>query len=252
MEKVQIKNSLGQNIAAVIHSPKEESDKLAILCPGNLDYKDYPHLIELANRLAENNYTVVRFDPTGTWDSEGSVDQYNVTQYLNDIRSVLNYMLGQKPYSDILLGGHSRGGQLSLLYAARDFRIKKVVAIMPSSQRTIKIEENAQWKELGYKLSKRDIPGSEEIKEYKLPYSSLEDRMKYDVIADVKNIFVPTVYITGENETVVLPHHVKEIFDNANEPKKFINIPGIGHDYRHSAEEIELVNSEILKALDLK
>src|SRR5882762_8268011 len=133
MQDIKIPNQNGQKIAAVVHSPEKQSDKLAILCPGFLDSKDYWGLVELAKRLAERGYTVVRFDPAGTWDSEGDISEYTNTQYLEDVRCVLEYMLKTTDFKHILLGGHSRGGQISVLYAARDPRISSVLCIMGSS-----------------------------------------------------------------------------------------------------------------------
>ena len=251
MEKITIKNSLGQNIAAVVHYPETKTDKLAVLCPGNLDSKDYQHLVKLAEVLSARGYTAVRFDPAGTWESEGKTDLYTMTQYLKDVKSVLDFMLSQKPYTEILLGGHSRGGQVSLLAAARDSRITKVLAIMPSSRRTINENQAIEWQKQGFRISQRDVQGSDVIKEYTLPYSHLVDQRSYDVETDVKNIHVPIVFITGELEKTVLPEFVMEIFNRANEPKKFINIAGIGHNYRHNLAEVEIVNKEILKAMEL-
>ena len=251
MEKITIKNSLGQNIAAVVHYPETKTDKLAVLCPGNLDSKDYLHLVKLAEELSARGYKVVRFDPTGTWESEGTTDLYSTTQYLKDVKCVLDFMLSQKSYTEVLVAGHSRGGQVSLLAAARDSRITKVLAIMPSSRRKVNKNSAIEWQQQGFRVSQRDVQGSNEIKEYTVPYSHYMDQQSYDVEADVKNIHVPIVFITGELEKEVLPEFVKAIFDGANEPKTFINIPGIGHSYRHNLAEVEIVNNEILKALKL-
>ncbi len=46
-------------------------------------------------------------------------------------------MLTKDKYTGILLGGHSRGGMVSLLYTARDNRISKVLGIMPSSDKSM-------------------------------------------------------------------------------------------------------------------
>src|SRR3989344_857048 len=85
IEKVKIKNSKGQNISAVIHRPDIKTKKLAILCPGFLDTKNYDHLILLSEELLKKGFTVVRFDPTGTWESEGDISEYLTSQYLNDV-----------------------------------------------------------------------------------------------------------------------------------------------------------------------
>ncbi|HEY9584707.1 MAG TPA: alpha/beta hydrolase [Candidatus Paceibacterota bacterium] len=251
MEPVKINNSKGRKIAAVIHRPKKRTEKLAILCPGNLDSKDYTHLIKLAEVLAERGYTAVRFDPTGTWESEGETSEYTVTQYLADIRCVLEHMLKEAPYSDILVGGHSRGGQVSILYASRDPRVTSVIGIMPPS-RPSEGNQREKWEKTGIRISERDLPfNKNEKREFRLPFLHVLDRDKYDVVGDVKKTKAKVVLIAGELDEAVPSMDVKEIFDKANEPKTFILIKNIGHSYRHNLAEIEIVNNEILKALGI-
>jgi len=250
MKKIKIPNSKGEHISAVVHYPKTKTDKLAILCPGYLDSKDYAHLVELAKMLPTKGYTSVRFDPTGTWESDGDISEYKNTQYLEDIKSVLDFMLTQHEYKDILLGGHSRGGQLSILYAARDPRITTVLGIMPSSGPAPTGPMRDAWKKTGVSISQRDLPDDKSKKrEFHVPYSHAQDRDQYNVVKDVKKVTAPLIFIVGELDTIVPPEDVKEIFSNAHEPKKFILIPGIGHDYRHHNSEIEKVNNHILAAL---
>ncbi|OGF23274.1 hypothetical protein A2Y83_00120 [Candidatus Falkowbacteria bacterium RBG_13_39_14] len=102
------------NLAAAIHFAETETGELAILCPGFLDSKDYNGLHNLAEALNKKGYTVVRFDPAGTWESEGDISEYTVTQYLEDIKNILEYMLKQSAYKEILLGGHSQGCSVQL------------------------------------------------------------------------------------------------------------------------------------------
>lgn len=238
------------NLAAAIHYPKEETDRLAILCPGYLDSKDYKHLVGLAERLCEENYTVVRFDPTGTWGSGGKISDYTTTQYLKDLKSVLDYMLHQKRYKHILIGGHSRGGMVSILYSARDPRISRVLAIMPSSGRSMMGKRRDDWEKNGVSISKRDLPQDRnKIKEFQVPLSHLVDRDKYNVLEDVKKIRVPIIFIAGEADELIPPEDVEVLFNNAKEPKNFITVPGVGHDYRFNDDEIRLVDEKILELL---
>jgi alpha-beta hydrolase superfamily lysophospholipase len=75
------------------------------------------------------------------------------------------------------------------------------------------------------------------------------DRDQYDAVEDAAKIKVPLILLAGELDVSVPPEDVKEIYDNANEPKKFILLKDIDHEYRHNLSEIEMVNKEILDAL---
>lgn len=247
--KIKIPSSKG-NISAVINSPENNTENLAILCPGYLDSKDYSHLVELASRLSEHGYTTLRFEPTGTWESEGEISDYTTTQYIEDINHILDYMTQDKSYKHIILAGHSRGGQVAILYAAKDSRISLVIGIMPSSNRTMTRDRLESWEKRGIRVSHRDLPSdSTKEKEFVVPFSHAQDTKNYDVTVEVKNVKVPIIFVAGELDVVCFPKDVKEIFDNANNPKKFILIEKIGHDYRHNLEEINIVNNKILEAI---
>lgn len=251
MESVKIPNQDGKKIAAVIHYPKTEERKLAILCPGYLDSKDYNHLVGLADALAENGYTAVRFDPLGTWESEGTINDYTMENYLTCIRSVKNYMFKQGNYNFILLGGHSRGGRMSIIYAASDKDVSYVVAIMPPARSFLREPEKEKGSE--GKRSRRDIPGkSGEYREYIVPHNIRDsEQQSYSAVAAAPNVHVPILFIAGEKDTFIPLDEVKSIYNAANEPKKLIVIPGIGHDYRHNPSEVKTVNDRIIAELKI-
>lgn len=250
IEKKNIASSKG-NLAVAIHYPETRAEKLAILCPGFLDTKDYTHLLKLAEELSQRGYTTVRFDPSGTWESGDDISDYTTTQYLADVKNVLEHMLREGDYKHILLGGHSKGGFIAMLYATRDPRISVVLSIMspyslgrPSNKEIIE-----KWKNEGYRISQRDVPGKTEKKEFRVPYAHAVDRLQYNVLNDIKKFHGRLILVAGELDKTVLPEDIKLIFDKANEPKEFILMENIGHDYRHNDNEIKIVNERILAQL---
>jgi len=249
IERIKIPTEKG-NLATVINYSKEPTKNLAVLCSGFLDSKDYKHLEGLAEVLSKRGYDVIRFDSIGIWESDGDISDYTMTQCLKDIESVINFMSEKKSYEKIFLGGHSRGGQHSLLFAARNPKINLVFAIMPSSGPIIG-QRREEWEHSGFSVSQRDLPNHpNQKKEFRVPFSNVTDRDQYDVIGDMKKIKVPVFLIAGELDDIVQAESVRKLFENANEPKRFILMPSIGHDYRLIKDEISLVNETILKELD--
>ena len=251
MEKIKVKTPKG-NIAAVIHSTANHSDRLAILCPGYLDTKDYAHLVFLAEDLAMQGYSAVRFDPIGTWESEGNIEDYTVTQELEDIKSIIDFMLNRQPYPNIVVGGHSRGGLISVIYASKDKRVTEVLAIMSpyALVRTVNIGKIAKWKQEGSRKSIRDIPNSKDQKEFNVPYSDIEDSEQYDVLDIVSKLQIPLIFVAGEKDDVIPVEDVKKFYDRAIQPKELIVVEGIDHNYRHHPDEIDKVNKLIIQALN--
>lgn len=247
--KKKVDSSKG-HISIAVHYPETKTEKLAILCPGYLDSKDYDHLVQLATILAERDFTVVRFNPTGTWESEGDISEYTTTQYLADIKSVKECMLKDKKYTFILLGGHSMGGRMSLLYAPTDPEISGVFAIM-SGYKKAPSKNEEKWKTDGVQINNRDIPENKNKKrQYTVPFSFLEDSNKYNVLDTIGNLHIPVLLIAGEQDTLCTPEVMQTIFDKANQPKEFVIIPEIGHDYRQHPEQIEIVNDIFLSKIN--
>ena len=242
-EKVKIKNSKGQKIATVINWPVQKTDKLAILCPGFLDSKDYSGLKGLAESLTKKGFTVVRFEPTGTWESEGNISEFSMTQYLRDIKSVKDFMLKDREYKYVLLGGHSMGGRMAMLFAEDDPKISILVVIMSGN----KFSGDHRWGPDGIRIDFRDLPDNPSKKiQYSVPITFLKDAKKYDALEKIKNLRIPILLIAGEDDKLCPPSKMQHIFDEANEPKKFMIIPGIGHDYRLNSEKVMKVNKVII------
>ena len=250
MEQIYIQNSSQKNLAAVVHHPETTTNRFAILCPGFLDTKDYNHLRMLADELTKHGYTAVRFDPTGTWESEGDDAEYLTSQYLRDIKSVLEFMLLRGDFSHILLGGHSRGGMVSFLYAAQDPRISVVVGIMPSFGPAVG-KPREDWEVAGVITVKRDLPfDTMQTREFSLPFAHVLDRDQFDAFADVDKSSARKIFLAGEKDLSIPPERVQRLFDHASEPKTFILAEGIDHEYRHRPDDIRKVNALILGVLE--
>ena len=248
---IKIKNSKGDDLSLIIDYSANTTERIAILCPGYLDTKDYQHLKNLAHELNDIGYTTVRFDPTGTWESGGDISEYTVTQYLADLKSVWEYISKDNIYTEVLLTGHSLGGMMSILFAARNSFVTEVLAIMSAVNLPSALADSKRikWKNEGIRSSLRDVPIGEGDRVFKVPYSYVEDMMKYSVIEDVKLVHQPIVFLAGELDVLIPPKNIEKIFDQANEPKKFIIVEGIGHTYRRNTAEIDKVNKVGLKAL---
>ncbi len=244
-ENIKILNSNNQNIEVTIEYPENPLNKLAILCPGYLDSKDYGGLAGLSNVLAEHGFTVARFNPTGTWGSEGLISDFTTTQYLKDIKSVKEFLTKDKKYNSFLIAGHSMGGRMAILHAIDANDVSSVVGIMCSPTMS------RRWPAGTFEINKRNMPeNKDKFKEYQVPDSFWEDASKYNILDVISKLTKPLLLITGEKDTITPPEKVKAIFDKANKPKEFAIIPNIGHDYRHFPEQVKLVNNAIIGFLN--
>lgn len=220
--------------------------KLALVLPGLLDTKDYPHMRAHVDFLANKGFYAISFDPPGTWQSGEDIHEYTITNYLAAIDDLIARH-GNKP---TLLVGHSLGGLIAALAAAKNPHITTFVAIM--SPASLVREEDGelravgrtleQWRQDGIRPSERDLPeDSTKTKHFELPFSFAEDAQKYNSLEGLRNFAKPKLFIAGKADSKITPEMVKATFDAAAEPKQYIEIES-DHDYRRSSELIKEVN----------
>lgn len=233
---------------AVYLRGNKNSKKLALVLPGQLDTKDYPHMRGHVDFLAENGFLALSFDPPGTWESPGDIALYNMTNYLKAIDELIEHF-GIRP---TLTVGHSRGGAMSMLAGLTNPEVEAFACIMSNYTYDPIINKNYdsrhgvdEWKETGFKISYRDLPSDPSKKiEFKLPYSFIEDQRKYDMLNKLKKCTKPKLFIYGSQDELVKPDMVKFEFDVTPEPKYIYELNS-GHDYRRSPDLIQEVNRVI-------
>lgn len=218
--------------------------KLAILLPGFLDSPDYLHLITIEKGLQALGYTVVRLDPCNLW-SKGDIHDYSITNYLKDIRKVIDEY-ADKNLADLILVGHSVGGFVSIIAGERYPEVTKIVSLCPPAGFD---NPPIKWKGEEYRIAHRDLPtDSAKSREFKVPVAFAYDSFKYDAITAIKNIVNPLMIFIALEDIVVPPDDTEILVDAAKAPY-VVRLDGIGHDFRHSEKECETVMGEIEKFL---
>lgn len=224
---------------------KQNSPRFAIILPGRLDSKDYPHITSHAQSLADHEYLAVSFDPPGTWESPGPIEDFTTTNYLKAVNELIEYY-GNKP---TLLVGHSRGGAVAQL-ASTNPAVTAVILLMASYE--FASEPNKEDLERGYILEYRPFPpNSKETgkKEYKLPLSYIEDGKKYLPYTVLKKFKGPKLLISATHDEWTEPEEVVEVFEQLSEPKMYFEIDS-PHDYKDNPEVIAEVNQKIGEFLE--
>ncbi len=221
---------------SIIEKGDSDSLKVALLLPGQLDTKDYAHMVSHVDYLAGKGYHAVSFDPPGTWDSPGNISLYTMTNYLRAINE-LTELFGNKP---TVLMGHSRGGTMAMLAGAHNPCVTHIIAVMshtaPSEFNPSKIKD-------GIKISYRDMPPNDtkNKKRFDLPLNYFEDAKKHDVLGSIKLCKKPKLLYYGTKDVLVEAEDVRESFEEMPEPK-FIHELNSEHDYRLHKDIVDEVN----------
>lgn len=218
--------------------------KLALLLPGYLDSPDYLHLKTFEKRLNEIGYTVERLDACNLW-ATGNVADYTITNFIKQIKERVNFYKNQNP-EEIVLIGHSNGAFTSIVAGARIPEVTKIIALCPPPNK-----EGSEHKWVnGVRVSKRDLPNDPtKFREFAIPDTHIKDAIQYSAVEDVKKIHKPIMIFISLNDTIVKPEWTEEIVSNANNPY-VVRQPNMGHDFRQSQEECNIVMNEIEKFLN--
>jgi pimeloyl-ACP methyl ester carboxylesterase len=130
----------GFNLAATLSRPAQsaEARSPAVVLVGGSGPIDrdglafgIPILGELAGALADAGFIVVRYDKRGIGQSGGRAESAALADYAEDVRAAIKTLADRKDVDPkrIAVVGHSEGGLVALMAAAKDKRIAAVVLV---------------------------------------------------------------------------------------------------------------------------
>ncbi len=225
---------------AVYEKGDANAFRLAVVLPGRLETKDYIHVESHVNVLSELGFHAVAFDPPGSWQSAGAIEDYTVTNYLNALNELIEYY-GNKP---TFLVGHSLGGSIAALTGESNAHVTAFVGLMSLADGP-RVTEDPDWKTDGKIVFFRDLPPGDrhtaEQKQYDLPYSFFEDALTHQTRIALQTCDKPKLFIIGKYDTQNQTSQTPEIYTTIAEPKQLVEIES-PHGYRYSKSIISQIN----------
>lgn len=218
--------------------------KVALLLPGYLDSPDYLHMKTFEKRLSDLGYTVERLDPCNLWET-GDVTNYSITNFIKQIRERVKFYQHQNP-REIVLIGHSMGGFTAIIAGSRIKEVTKIVSLCPPPDR---IGPSLRWEENKPRYSERELPDNpQQVRAFDVPYSFVEDGLQYSAVKEVPNLHKSLMIFVALEDKSIPPSNTEQIVANANNPY-VVRQPNMGHDFRRSQKECDIVMAEIEKFL---
>ncbi|XP_074331423.1 uncharacterized protein LOC141668433 isoform X2 [Apium graveolens] len=147
LQRIIIENSHGQKLVGILH--QTASKELVIICHGFKSSKERIPMANLAAAFANKGISAFRFDFTGNGESEGSFQYGNYRREADELRNVVEFFHAEKRLVTAVIG-HSKGGNVVLLYASKYSDVSTVVNISGR----FNLERGIEWR-LGKDFLKR-------------------------------------------------------------------------------------------------
>lgn len=258
--ELNIEGSKGKPILVDITYNNDGNLKPIILfCHGFKGFKDWGHFNLIAKEFAENNFVFVKFSfsHNGT-TAEHPIDfvdldtfgKNNFSLELEDTERILDFIVKNAPAFEgnpnhITLIGHSRGGGISILKAANDCRIHKLVtwASIKDINDFFKNSAIDIWKSRGIEYTynartKQNMPLFYQLYE---DYSKNKEQL--NILKAAKAISIPWLIIHGTSDSSVKVECANKLHQ-CNQKSKLILIQDADHTFggKHPWDSKELPN----------
>lgn len=245
--RVVIENNHGEKLSGILH--ETGSKQLVIVCHGFQSSKERIPMVNLAAALEKEGISAFRFDFAGNGESEGSFQYGNYRREAEDLRAVVQHFRRENRVISAVIG-HSKGGNVVLLYASKYNDVHTVVNISGRFNLEKGMEGRLgkgfllRLKQHGY----IDVFNRKGKYEYRVTEESLKDRLTTDIHA---------VCLLIQQECRVLTVHgsMDKIVpaEDALEFAKFIPnhklhiIKGANHEYTSHQGELTSVVLDFLR-----
>ncbi|KAF8081622.1 hypothetical protein N665_0874s0016 [Sinapis alba] len=123
-QKMVIPNSNNEKLVGLLH--ETGSREIVVLCHGFRSSKNHQIMKNVAAALEVEGISAFRFDFSGNGESEGSFYYGNYNHEADDLRSVIQHFSDINRVVPVILG-HSKGGDVVLLYASKYHDIRNVI-----------------------------------------------------------------------------------------------------------------------------
>ncbi|XP_076911572.1 putative uncharacterized protein YDL057W [Bidens hawaiensis] len=125
-EKIVIKNNCGEKLVGLLH--ETGSKEIVVVCHGLRGSKEHFTMAELCIALEKQGISAFRFDFSGNGESEGSFGFGNYRKEVDDLKAVVQHFSEANRVVSAIIG-HSKGGNVVVLYASLHQDIKTVVNV---------------------------------------------------------------------------------------------------------------------------
>ena len=226
----------GHRVAAVLATPTEDTDRIAVLCHGFLSGKRSATNRTLTRLLTAQGIATFAFDFFGQGDSEGPFEALTTMTAVAQTHAALD-LVRQKGFRQLGLMGSSFGGLVATLTAAQRHDLAclalkcPVVDFAEELRLTLGEAEMAAWESTG--TIPNIMGGAERIR---LHYAFYEDCLRRIAYEPAKTITAPTLIVQGDQDECVPLHQSQQLAAALTCRTHMELLPGADHQFTKSAD----------------
>jgi pimeloyl-ACP methyl ester carboxylesterase len=216
-----------------------------------------PIFTQLAGSLAQQGFVVLRYDKRGVGQSGGRSERATIEDFAEDVLAAVRWLRRRKDVNNnrIAVAGHSEGGAVAMLAAARTDQIEALVLIAApgttgsdlilEQQRHLlaRITPDEKEREAKIDLQRRihtavltgigwqGIPADLRQQADSPWFKSL---LSFDPARVMTRVRQPVLVVQGDLDKQVFPHHADKLGDMARARKRktdveVVHLPGVNH-----------------------
>ena len=221
--------------------PKDAAGTV-VICHGFKGFAHFSFFPYLAEKLAEAGYRAITFDFSGSGIGEDREnfthrDAFTHNTYLQELDD-LDAVVGEARVRDWIedgygLFGHSRGGGIAILHAARDRGVKALVtwAAISSTNRWLP-ETVADWRQRGF----IDIANSRTGDVIPLSIEILHEveefgETRLNIASAAGDITVPWLIVHGRDDETVPVSEAERLSSLAGHNAELLILDGVNHSF---------------------
>lgn len=190
-------------LAATLHQPHADEEKpMVIICHGFVGSRIGVDrlFVKAARKLCSVGHAVLRFDYAGCGESTGDYGAGGMDQLIEQTRDVIGYVLAKGlAEAPVILLGHSLGGAVALLTAARDRRVEHLIlwsAVAHPFHDIVRVVGRRAYEEAVHR-------GSVDYLGYTLSSRFFASLSHYHPFQEVKNIRGHVLLLHGTSDEVI-------------------------------------------------